>query len=131
MFSRLVLRNTSVIKGQMRVYSFFIFRLKMISWDCLLESGLRLIFHSKSQRQIFFKSLVSSFAEIFISSVTNRSDLEHKSFDKQFISSRSSSNSRMNHWGTPVCTFSQEDVSLLGIYLYFLLLKFLDKISSR
>ena len=47
----------------------------MTSWACLLESGLKFIFHWKAQLLILAKSLFSSFADVFMSSVTESKDV--------------------------------------------------------
>ena len=49
---------------------FFNFRLKMTSWVCLLGFGLYFIFHWKAQLLTLVKSLFSSFADAFMSCVT-------------------------------------------------------------
>ena len=54
---------------------FFDFRLKMISRACLLVSGLKFIFHWKAELLILAKSLLSSFADVFMPCVTENKDV--------------------------------------------------------
>ena len=55
--------------------------LKMTSWACLLESGLKLIFHWKAQSSTYFKSSFNSLAEVFTSWTTDNNDVSSaKSF---------------------------------------------------
>ena len=69
----------------------------------MLGSGLKLIFYSKTQSLIFFRSLFSSFAEVVMSCVTENKDvssasnfpLEDRSPDKPFIYIKSNSSPKM------------------------------------
>ena len=54
---------------------FFVLRLKMTSWACLVGSGLKLIFHWKVQLCIISKSLLRSFAEVWLSWITENNDV--------------------------------------------------------
>ena len=65
----------ALLKTKVGCDTFFNFLLKMISWDYLLGSGLKLIFHWKTESLIFVKSLFSSFAEVVMSCVTENRDV--------------------------------------------------------
>ena len=68
-------------------------QMKMTPWACLLESGLKLIFHWKAQSLTFFKSSFNSLAEVFTSWTSENNNVSSaKSFtllvklsDKSFI----------------------------------------------
>ena len=66
---------------------FYKFRLKMTSWACLVVSGLKFIFHWVAQLLILsksllrFKSLITLFAEVWMSRITENKDVSSaKSF---------------------------------------------------
>ena len=119
--------------------TFFNFLLKMTSWACLLRSGLKLIFHWKTQSLIFFKLLFSSFAEVVMSCVKEKRDvssannfaLEDRSPEKLFMYIKNNTGPKKEPWGTPAVTFRHSDVWPLRITLCFLSLKKLDKRFKR
>ena len=135
MFLRLAWWN-ALLKTNGRCDTFFNFLLKITSWACLLRSGLKLIFPWKSQSLIFFKSLLSSFAEVVMSCVTENRDvspannfvLESSSPDKSFLYIKNNNDSKMEPWWKSVVTFRHTDV---WITLCFLSLKKLDERSKR
>ena len=53
---------------------FFVFLLKVISWACLLGSGLKLIFHWRDHLLIQYRSLFNSFSEVSTSWFTENKD---------------------------------------------------------
>ena len=114
----------------------FNFLVKMTSWACLLGSGLKLIFHWKSQSLIFFESLLSSFVEVVMSCVTENRDvssvnnfaLEGSLPDKSFLYIKDNNDPKMEPLWTPAVTFRYADV---WITLCFLSLKKLDERSKR
>ena len=55
--------------------SFFVLRLKMTSWACLVGSGLKFDFHWKAQLCIISKSLLRTFAEFWLSWITENKDV--------------------------------------------------------
>ena len=58
MFLWVSLRHNSIVENQRRISVFFIFRLNITSWACLVASGLKIIFHWKAHSLIFFNSSV-------------------------------------------------------------------------
>ena len=63
---------------------FFILRLKITSWDCLLGSGLQLFFHWKAHLLIFFWSSFNSLPEAFTSWTTENNEVSSaKSFTSE------------------------------------------------
>ena len=54
---------------------FFCFGLKMTSWACLVGSGSTFIFHWKAQLFIIFKSLLRSFADVWVSCTTENKEV--------------------------------------------------------
>ena len=135
MFLRLAWWN-ALLKTNGGCDTFFSFLLKMTSWACLLGSGLKLIFHWKSQSLIFFKSLLSSFVEVVMSCVTENRDvspannfvLEGSSPNKSFLYIKNNNDPKMEPWWTSAVTFRHTDV---WITLCFLSLKKLDERSKR
>ena len=75
MFFRFTLKNISIIKTTEGCDISFNFRLKIISWACLLGSGLKLIFHWNAQLLTFFKSLFISFAAVLMLCATLKRDV--------------------------------------------------------
>ena len=55
--------------------AFFNFLLNMISWACLLRSGLKVIFHWKAQSLIFFRSLFNSIVDVLMSCTTENREV--------------------------------------------------------
>ena len=53
----------------------FVLRLKMISWICLVGSGLKFIFPWKAQLCIISTFLIRSFAEVWLSWITENKDI--------------------------------------------------------
>ena len=51
-----------LLKSKGGCVTFFNFQLNMISWVCLLQSGLKVIFHWKAQSFIFSRSLLLGFS---------------------------------------------------------------------
>ena len=104
----------SLLKTKGECGIFFNFRLKITFWAFLLEWGLKVIFHWNAQLLTLFKSLFTSFAEVFMSWATLKRDvssandfaLEDKSSDKSFVSIKNSNGPRMEHWRKPALTFS-------------------------
>ena len=93
--------------------SFFVLRLKMISWACLTGSGLQFIFHWRAQLCIISKSL---FADVWLSWKTQNKDVSSannlalvKSPSERFILIQIKNNNgpRMELWGAPAVTFVQ------------------------
>ena len=66
-----------LLKSKGGCITFFAFLLNVISWACLLRSGLRVIFHWKAQSLIFFRSLFNSIADVFRKEVS-RSNITFK-----------------------------------------------------
>ena len=64
-----------LLKSKGGCVTFFNFLLNMISWACLLRSGLKVIFHWKAQSLIFFRSLFNSIADVFISCTTENREV--------------------------------------------------------
>ena len=54
---------------------FLAFLLKIISWACLLVSGLKLLYHWKAHLLIWYKWLLNSFAEVSTSWITENKDV--------------------------------------------------------
>ena len=61
------LRNAGILISDRGWYIYFALPLKMASWACLVRSGLRLIFHGKSQLFIISKSLLRLFVDVWAS----------------------------------------------------------------
>ena len=82
-----------MLKNKGGCASFFNFLLNIISWACLLRSRLKVVFHRKTESLIFFRSLLNSIADVFISCTTkNREEssannlaFDNKPFDKSFM----------------------------------------------
>ena len=55
--------------------SFFILRLKMTSWACLVEPGIKFIFHWKAQLYIISRCFSRLFAEVWLSWITKNKDI--------------------------------------------------------
>ena len=60
-------RNTGIIKHCGRMGYLFAFRIKINFWACWVKSGLKFIFHWKSQLLINSKSLLRLFADVWVS----------------------------------------------------------------
>ena len=63
-----------LLKSKGGCVTFFNFLLN-ISWACLQQSGLKVIFHWKAQSLIFLRSLFDSIADVFISCTTENRDV--------------------------------------------------------
>ena len=100
---------------------FVILRENITSWACLIGSVLKLIFHWLDQLLILHKSLLSSFAEVFLLCTTEKREvsspnnfgLEDESSDRSLIYIKKNSGPRIDHWGTPAGTLVHDDVWLL------------------
>ena len=94
--------------------SFFVLRLKMTSWVCLVDSGLRFIFHWKTQLSIISKSLLRLFSEVWLSWITENKDVSSANnlafvespSERSLILIKNNNGLRMEPWGTPGMTFS-------------------------
>ena len=105
--------------------SFFILRLKITSWACLLGSGLKLIFHWKAHLLIFFRSSFNSLAEAFTSWTTENNDVSSaKSFTLEDKSSaKSLYQLNIDPFGTAAWTLVQDEfcpLRILSLCLYWM-----------
>ena len=64
-----------LLKNRRGCVAIFSFLLNIISWDCLLRSGLKVNFHGKAQSLTFFRSLFNSIANAFISCTTKNREV--------------------------------------------------------
>ena len=93
---------------------FWILQEKITSCACLLESGLKLIFHWQAQLFILLKSSFKFFADKFLSNIiekrnvspANSLEFETRFSDKSFIYIKESSGPRIEPWGTPASTLT-------------------------
>ena len=88
-FSELVWDKVVLLKTR---GGYFIFRLNINSWACLLASALKLIFCWKAQSLNFFRSPFSSFADTFISWVP-KTKIHHQQIVQYYMMS-----CQINHW---------------------------------
>ena len=77
----------------------------MVSWDCLLASRLKIVFHWKAHSLIFFKSSLSSPADTLISWITENNDVSSatnlKLDDKLSDKSLNNNGPNTDPYGTP------------------------------
>ena len=93
----------------MRWVDFWSLREKKISWACLLGSGLKLMFHWKTQLFFLFKSWFNLFAYECLSFIYEKSDVssansvgfEIKFAGKSYIYMKKISGPKIEPWGTP------------------------------
>ena len=64
-----------LLKSKGGCVAFFNFLLNMISWACLLRSGLKVVFHWKAQSLIFFWPMSNSIADVSISCTTENREV--------------------------------------------------------
>ena len=64
-----------LLKSKGECVAFFNFWLTIISWACLLRSGLKVVFHWKAKSLIFFRSPFNSIADVFISCTTENREV--------------------------------------------------------
>ena len=71
----LIWETLLLLKSKEGCVVFFNFLLNMISWACLLWSGVKVIFHWKAHSLIFFRSLFNSITDAFISCTTENREI--------------------------------------------------------
>ena len=104
---------------------FFIFRLNITSWACLLAFGLKIIFHWKAHSLILFKFSLSSRTDRLILWITENKDiplannltLDGRLLDKWIIWIRNNNELNIDTCGFPALTLVQVDTGPLRIIL--------------
>ena len=110
---------------------FIFLLLNIIPCTCLLRSGLKLIFHWKSQLLINVKSLLISLAEVLMSWTTKNKEVSSannlnsflRPFGKSLTYIKNKRGPRMEFWGTPTRISTQEEHWSFKTILCFLLVK--------
>ena len=110
---------------------FIFLLLNIIPCTCLLRSGLKLIFHWKSQLLINVKSLLISLAEVLMSWTTKNKEVSSannlnsllRPFGKSLTYIKNKRGPRMELWGTPTRISTQEEHWSFKTILCFLLVK--------
>ena len=74
-FQELTWESLLLLKSKRGCDTLFTFLQNIISWACLIRSGLKFIFHWKAQSVIFFRSLFNSIADVFVLCPTRNTEV--------------------------------------------------------
>ena len=119
-------KNISIVKMSRRMTNFG-FLEKITSWDCLLRSGWKLIFHRKAHSFILVRSLVFWGFNYWAMDkrkqsviISKRSLTEDKPSAKSLIYIKDEDGPRIEPWETPNLTFVYEqDYSFNTTFCFF------------
>ena len=124
-------RVLGITKFNQKVWLIHFFMLNIISCSYLLRSGLKLIFHWKTQLLVNFKSLLISLAEVLTSRTTENKVVPSannlhsllRPFGKSLTYVKNKRGPRMEPSGTPAQMSTQDEHWLFKTTFCFLLAK--------